>query len=224
MSNNHNRLGEHYNRYSHQNISEYNDRQFRQNDYNKVYDQNFNQQYSVMQEPDIQYEKNIHYLTISSRDRDQIMYPNVNSYTIHFPNELKNVEMVELIQGIIPDVANVQNEPYLLLKIDEIQDTMISNDKSISNAFAMLQLAPPTKANTFIQLDRRIHEYTVKYYQTPKAYLSKMSITITDANGVPFNFGSDPVPFNKALQNTFVFKITTLEKKRTTLNTRGVYG
>jgi hypothetical protein len=219
-----NRLGEHYNRYSQNGITEYNDRQYSQNDYNKVYDKNFNQQLSITAEPDIQYERNIHYLTISSRDRDQTMYPDVNKYAIQFPNELKNVESIELIQGIIPDTGNVQNEPYLLLKIDEVQDVMISNDKSISNSFAMLQLAPPTKANTFIQLDRRIHEYTVKYYQTPKAYLSKMSITITDANGTPFNFGTDTVPFNKALQNTFVFKITTLEKKRAVLNTRGIYG
>jgi hypothetical protein len=219
-----NRLGEHYNRYSRDNIVGYNDRQFNQNDYSKVYDKNHNQQYSVMQEPDIEYERNIHYLSISSKDRDQTMYPNVNKYTIHFPNELKNVDSIELIQGIIPDTGNVQNEPYLLLKIDEVQDVMISNDKNIANSFAMLQLAPPTKANTFIQLDRRIHEYTVKHYQTPKAYLSKMSVTITDLNGVPFNFGADSVPMNKALQNTFVFKITTLEKKRTSLNTRSVYG
>jgi hypothetical protein len=218
------RLGEHYNRYSKPTFSEYNNNQYNQQNYNQVYSNESNAQYSISQEPDIEYEEHVHYVSISSKDRDIVAYPNVNHYAVQFPNEFKNIHSIELIQGIIPDQNNVQNEPYLLLKIDEIQDVMVSNDKDIANSFAILQLATPTKANTFIQIDRRIHEYTVKYYQTPKAYLSKMTVTILGSDGIPFDFGTDtPSPPNKMYQNTFIFKIVTLEKKRRQLNHRNVY-
>lgn len=218
------RLGEHYNRYSDNVFLEANKNQFDSQNYDLVYTNNSNTQYSVSQEPDLQYEEKVHYLTISSKDRDVVAYPNVNNYSIKFPNEFKNIYSIELIQAIIPDQNDVQDEPYLLLQVDEIQDVMVSNDKNISNAFAILQLASPTKAGTFIQIDRRIHEYTVKYYDTPKAYLSKMTIKILDSEGNPFNFGTDtPSPPNKSFQNTFIFKIVTLEKQRRVLNHRNVY-
>lgn len=218
------RLGEHYNRYSDNVFLESNRNQLNNQNYDIVYTNDSNKQYSVSQEPDLQYEEKVHYLTISSKDRDVIAYPNVNHYCLKFPNEFKNIHSIELIQAIIPDQNNVQDEPYLLLQVDEIQDVMVSNDKNISNSFAILQLASPTKAGTFIQIDRRIHEYTVKIYDTPKAYLSKMTITILDSNGTPFNFGTDtPSPPNKTFQNTFIFKIVTLEKQRRVLNHRNVY-
>lgn len=218
------RLGEHYNRYSDNVFLEANKNQLDSQNYDLVYTNNSNAQYSVSQEPDLQYEEKVHYFTISSKDRDVVAYPNVNNYSIKFPNEFKNIHSIELIQAIIPDQNDVQDEPYLLLHVDEIQDVMVSNDKNISNAFAILQLASPTKAGTFIQIDRRIHEYTVKYYDTPKAYLSKMTIKILDSEGNPFNFGTDtPSPPNKSFQNTFIFKIVTLEKQRRVLNHRNVY-
>jgi hypothetical protein len=219
-----NRLGEHYNRYSDNLFIESNQNQLNNQNYDLVYNNESNTQYSISQEPDLQYEKKVHYLTISSKDRNVTAYPNVNQYSIKFPNEFKNIHSIELIQAIIPDQNDVQDEPYLLLQIDEIQDVMVSNDKNIANAFAILQLAAPTRAGTFIQIDRRIHEYTVKYYDTPKAYLSKMSITILDSTGAPFDFGTDtPSPPNKSFQNTFIFKIVTLEKQRRVLNHRNVY-
>lgn len=218
------RLGEHYNRYSDDVFLESNRNQFNNQNYDVVYTNNSNTQYSVSQEPDLQYEEKVHYLTISSKDRDVTAYPNVNHYSLKFPNEFKNIHSIELIQGIIPDQNDVQNEPYLLLQVDEIQDVMVSNDKNISNSFAILQMAAPTRSGTFIQIDRRIHEYTVKVYDTPKAYLSKMTVTILDSNGIPFNFGTDtPSPPNKSFQNTFIFKIVTLEKQRRVLNHRNVY-
>lgn len=218
------RLGEHYNRYSENNFLESNRNQYNNQNYDVVYTNDSNAQYSISQEHDLQYQEKVHYLTISSKDRDVTAYPNVNSYSLKFPNEFKNIQSIELIQAIIPDKNNVQDEPYLLLQVDEIQDVMVSNDKNIANSFAILQLASPTKAGTFIQIDRRIHEYTVKYYDTPKAYLSKLTITILNSDGVPFDFGTDtPSPPNKAFQNTFIFKIVTLEKERRVLNHRNVY-
>lgn len=221
-----NRLGEHYNRYSQSAYSEHNTRQYNENDFNNVYNSVSNTQYSLNQEPSIEYEKYTHYLSISSRDRDRSVYSDVNSYSIVFPTEFRNISSVELIQAIIPAKNNAEEEPYLLLQIDEIPDLMVSNDKHISNCFAMLQLAPPISANGFIQIDKRIHENTIKIFKTPKANLSRFTISIKDCNGNLFNFGSDttlPDNLDKSVQNTFIFKIVTLEKKRSELNNRSVF-
>jgi hypothetical protein len=182
---------------------------------------------SVQQEPNIEYEEVNYYLTVSSKERNVSLYPNVNNYVVHFQKEFKNISSVELIQAIIPDRNDVINEPYLLLKIEELEDVMVSNDKHISDAFAILQLAAPSSSGHFIQLDKRIHENTVKYFRIPKASLSKMTIKITDYDGVLFDFldGSTDNVNNpvKAYQNTFVFKIVCLEKKRAQLSHRNVF-
>lgn len=217
------RLGSHYERYNINNPTEFNNGQWEKNDYKAVYSPQANQPWSVSQEADIEYDTVNYYLAISSKDRDVTAYPNVNHYSVTFP-EFKNIYSIELIQSIIPDQNNVTNEPYLLLKIDEIDEVMVSNSKAISDAFAMLLLCCPTTTGGFIQMDHRVHEHTVKYYRQPKANLSRMTVTLTDANGTPFNFGNDtPNPPNKQFQNTFVFKIVCLEKKRAPLNFRNVY-
>jgi hypothetical protein len=221
-----NRLGDHYNRYSQSQYSEYNTKQYDQNNFNNVYNPTYNVKHSLTQEPDIEYEEFVHYLSISSRDRNRSVYPNVNNYSITFPVEFRNISSVELIQAIIPATNDADKEPYLLLDIDEIPDVMISNDKYISDSFAMLQPTIPTTTGGFMQIDKRIHENTVKIFKTPKANLSKMTISIKDCVGNNFDFGSDtslPTSVNKALQNTFIFKIVTLEKRRSELNNRGVF-
>lgn len=220
------RIGENYNRYVKTNYSEYNTKQFDQNNFKNAYDENYNKSYSVSQEPDIVYEQIEHYLSISSRDRNRANYPNVNSYIINFPVEFRNIASIELVQAIIPAQNNVDEEPYLLLTIDELPDVMISNDKNIANSFAILQLSAPISAGGFIQIDKRIHENTVLTFKTPKANLAKMTVSIRDCLGNLFDFGSDaalPTAPTKSLQNTFIFKVTTLEKRRMQLSHRNVY-
>lgn len=191
-------------------------------DYTKAYSKDYNNQLSVSQEENIQYETKCNYLVITSKDRDLVNYPKSNSYVINLDTEYKNISSVALVQAIIPDKNNVTNEPYLLLKINELENVMESNDRNISDAFAIIQLTPPTSAGTFIQNDSRIHESTVLHYKTHKASLSKVTITITDSDGVPFEFGGDGTT-NKANQNMFVFKIVTVEKSRKVLQNRNVY-
>lgn len=206
-------------------VAEYNSNQLQSNTFSEK--NNGSTSLSVNQEPNIEYEEVNYYLTVSSKERNVSLYPNVNSYVVHFQKEFKNIYSVELIQAIIPDRNDVVNEPYLLLKIEELEDVMVSNDKHVSDAFAILQLAPPSSSGNFIQLDKRIHENTVKYFRIPKANLSKMTIKIVDYDGVPFDFlngatdnVSSPV---KAYQNTFVFKVVCLEKKRAQLSHRNVF-
>lgn len=218
------RLGEHYQRYQRQDFSSSNQNDYYSNNYQNAYSKECNNPLSIKQEPVIEYEKVEYYLTISSRDRDRTVYPNVNKYVVHFPREFRNIVSIELVQAIVPDKNSVTNEPYLLLMIEEIEDVMVSNDKHMSDAFAVLQLTAPL--NKFIQIDKRIHENTVKEFRTPMASLNKMTVSIIKYNGDLFNFGNDtspPVNHDIDFQNTFIFKIGCLEKKMSQLNQRNVY-
>lgn len=221
MNNNNGRLGEHYKRYEQNWVP---NQTFVGNDYNTAYSEDNNRSLSVQREPDVKYEETIHYLVVSSNDRNVVDYPNVNNYVINLQDEIKNITSIQLIQAIIPDKNDVTQEPFLLLKIQEMEDVMISNNRNISDAFAILQMASPVSSGHFIEIDTKIHENCVKYYKTPKSSLSRLSISITDSSGNLFDFGADsPSPPNKSVQNLFVFKLKTLETKRDSLNQRGVF-
>lgn len=220
--NNNQRLGQYYTRYQEQNWVP--NENYAGNDYNVAYSKENNKNLSVQREPDVEYEETTHYLVVSSNDRNVTDYPNVNNYVINLKDEIKNITSIQLIQAIIPDKNDVTQEPFLLLKIEEMEDVMISNNRHISDAFAILQLANPVTSGYFIEIDTKIHENCVKYYKTPKSLLSRLSISITDMAGNLFDFGADtPNPPKKELQNLFVFKLTTLESKRDRLNQRGIF-
>lgn len=217
-----NRLGAHYQRYTTTNFNTVEQPMYSNNNYQTVYTPSSNEQLSIAGERDIQYETCEYYLSVNSKDRDVVTYPSSNRFVINFQHEFKNILNIELIQGIIPDKNSVTSEPYLLLKIDELDDVMISNDRNISDAFAILQLAPPISTGNFIHIDKRIHENVVKIFKTPKSTLNKMTISITDLSGNLFSFGGDNT-VDKAFQSIFVFKIVCLEKRRDALNHRNVF-
>jgi len=219
---NESRKGEFYNKNTRINTEEENKRRYDQNNYVNNFSQDFNKQLSLTQEPDIQYQKRNNYLTINSKDRDITTYSSSSKFVINLDSEYKNITSIELITAIIPDKNNVINEPYLLLNIKELDTLMDSPGKELSESFAMLQLAPPTSPGTFIQIDKRTFENTVLNFHTPKSSLSKLTISITDSEGVLFSFGGNGTS-TKAYQTIFTFKITTLDTDRSTLNQRNVY-
>lgn len=216
------RQSEFYNRNTRINTEEANKKRFEQNNYMNNFSQDFNRQLSVEQEETIQYQKRNNYLTICSKDRDLTSYPKSSNFVIDLNKEYRNVTAIELITAIIPDKNNVQSEPFLLLNIKELDVLNDSNNKQISDSFAMLQLTAPTVSGTFIQIDKRTFENTILNYHTPKSKLSRMSINITDLDGSIFNFGGDGTT-DKNYQCTFVFKIVTLDTDRSSLNQRNVY-
>jgi hypothetical protein len=215
-------LGQHYNRYQRIDTEEYNKNQYTSNDFKSVFSNDFNQQLSVHQEPDIKYEQRENYLIVSSADRDTNIYPSSSSFVIQLQKEYKNITSVELIQAIVPDKNNVTLEPYLLLKINEFENTMESNNTQIYNSFAILQVCQPTVVNSFLQIDKRIFENVTLNYRTPRASLSKITLQITDPEGTIFDFGGFGTT-TKANQCLFVFKITTSDSNRTLINNRNLY-
>lgn len=216
------RLGQHYNRYQRINTDEYNKNQYTSNDFKTVFSNEFNQSLSISQEPDIKYEKRENYLVISSADRDTTTYPSSSNFVIQLQKEYKNIISVELIQAIVPDKNNVTAEPYLLLNVNEFENTMDSNNKQIYNSFAVLQVCPPTVNGSFLQIDKRIFENVTLNYITPKAHLSKLTIKVTDADGNIFDFGGSGTT-TKAYQCLFVFKIVTSDSNRSIINNRNLY-
>lgn len=215
-----NSMGQHDNRYAPPNYTGYNTEQYNSNNYNQAHSPKFNQQLSVKGEPTIQYDLLNYYISFSSKDRNIAVHSNPNRYTTVLPNELRNIVTIELIQAIIPNKSDVTLQPYLLLKIDELEDVMMSNDRNMSDAFAILQLSDPVGG--FVQIDKRIHENTVKEFRTPKANLSKLTVSITDHAGTPFDFGGDGSAAIE-FQNTFVFKVVCLQKRVDVLQNRSVY-
>jgi len=215
------RLGEHYSRYNTNKITESNKNNYNSNDFDQVFSQQYNN-LSVKQEPDIEYQKTDKYLVVSSKDRDIISYPSSSNFVVNLDQSYRNVCRVELIQAIIPDKNSVGSEPYLLLNIKELENTMDSNNKDLFEAFSVLQLNEPIVPGTFIQLLTRIHEHVVLNYKTPKANLSKLTISITDADGQIFNFGGNGGTL-KAHQVLFVFKVTTSDTSQKSINQRNVY-
>lgn len=214
-----------YQRYSINNYEPSNENSFRNLNYNDTFSQDFNKQLSVQQEPTITYEKRVHYLVISSADRNVSLYPSSSNFTIDIDDSLyKNIVSIELIQSTIPDKNFVQSEPYLLLNIEEFKsnNVMYSLNKPISDSFAILLMSPPTTAGSFIQLDKRLHENTPIVFQTPKSKLSRFTITVTDADGNIFDFGGSGSTA-KATQVTFALKIVTLHSNTSKLNVRGTF-
>jgi hypothetical protein len=216
------RLGDNYTRYTNFDVTESNNGIFNNRDYQQSMSQNFNQQLSLSQEPSTTYTQRIEYFTVSSRDRDYTAYPKSSNFVVHLPKEYKNIHSIELIQAIIPDKNNVQSQPYLLLKIDELEDVIQSNDSHMSDSFAIIQLTTPPVADSFIAVDKRTFENCVLYFRTPKAKLSKMTINLTDYAGDIFEFGGDGTN-NIAYQNLFIFKVVTLETSRDSINQRNVF-
>ena len=125
-------------------------------------------------------------------------------------------------KAIVPDKNDVTAEPYLLLKVNEFENTMESNNKQIYNSFAILQVCQPTVPNSFLQIDKRIFENVTLNYRTPRASLSKITIQITNSEGSIFDFGGSGAT-TKATQCLFVFKITTSDSNRTLINNRNLY-
>lgn len=164
------------------------------------------------------------YLSIDSRDRDRKTWPNPAKYQIplvasdtvdiHVPGqEYRNVHSIELMSAVVPRRTDCLNEPYLLLQIDEIQNTYHATNLATTKAFVKLHFNENITECPFLILDRDLSEpLTRYYYPKPLASLAKMTISIRKHDGTLFNFGTDTnpdLPPNPRVQNTFTFKIIT---------------
>lgn len=184
---------------------------------------------SISQEPDITYETCETNLVISSKDRDALHYPNPSHYRIDLPGTLYNIKSIELVTVILPDraaVGSILDEPCLYLSIEEGNKNLNHlefSDENVNNAFAVLPLKTPNKAGGFLIPDFACNFNTPNVFSTPLASMKSLTVTLTDFYGKEFSFGSDSNPPVKALQNVFVFKVTTVKKSMDKLQVRSVF-
>ena len=180
---------------------------------------------SIQQEPIIEYEYTENFIHVSSVDRDRVGYPQPQEYRINLDNDLKNIHSVELINAVIPDANNVNLEPYLILQIDELPNiNMYQSRDTPKDAFTVMYFEDAP--GNFLTLKSANCDKIVKTYKTPLARLDRITLRILDYTGAPFSWGVDtspPTAVTKALQNSFVFKVVTVEKKRKSLGVRNVF-
>jgi len=79
---------------------------------------------------------------VDSNNRNQLLYPNSNSYTLHLTTPIKNISKVEVLSAMLPNVFSSQ---YLTLDIAELRTprTLIADALTLSS-----NLLTPT-ANAF---------------------------------------------------------------------------
>jgi hypothetical protein len=169
------------------------------------------------------------FLSIDSHDRDRTKYPNTNEYTIPFitsetnginnnrgnvpGKRYKNVIAIDLISAVIPNRANILDEIYLILQIDELDDnTYDASNPSLNRGFAKLFFTPVDGTTKWLRIDKDNSDPLHKvFYPKPKASLDRLTIRILKRDGTPFNFGTDnalPADVNPFLQNSWTFRIT----------------
>jgi len=92
---------------------------------------------------------------VDSNNRNQTLYPNSNSYTLHLTTPIKNISKVEVLSAMLPNVFSSQ---YLTLDIAELRtprtliaDALTTADTystNLGNTSAIHNLSVPT-ANAF---------------------------------------------------------------------------
>lgn len=124
-------------------------------------------------------------LIINSIDRDKLLYPDSNKYTIEFKNPIQNIIKIKLVNVLI-NLNKIKDEQnYAILKLNDFQN-IISNNKNIMNTFAILY-------------SNKIYEEEIEFY-TPLNSLDNFTIEINDMLGNLYKF-------NKSSEHIFEFII-----------------
>lgn len=179
--------------------------------------------FSVKQEKNIEYTERVEYLHVSSVDRDTVAYPSVNEYRFVFEDTFKNVKAIRMIGATIPNQNSILDNPEVIIEIEEFNHITFSS-KNINKGFAVLPLKSPSQSvNGFINPEMACNLNSELVFRTPLAKLNSMTITIKDIYGEKIDFDEPTGSIEKQFQNTFLFKITTMEKDRNALNHRNVF-
>jgi hypothetical protein len=180
-----------------------------------------------------------YYITIDSKDRDPVKYPEPNHFVIDFspappaPGEtrkgyidrgLGNVKSCELMNVIVRDVSDQPDSsdagsasyPYLILQFDELQNNYFGTNNNLSRSFAILTEYSLIGKYRYYRIIGDTAENTVMRVYNPRINLNKITTNLMLPNGTPFNFGS---AFTNDTSNsciTFSFRMTTIQKNLAT--------
>lgn len=141
------------------------------------------------------YEIRSNYVFVSSGDRDITSYPNVNSFQV--PIGLKEVYSITLLGGVIPNVGGVDQQPFLLLDIPEINH--VTSLGTSSGVASIIQFASHTNPSSFFNIDGGISAVSPIIFRPVKNRLDKLTIRIKGADGGMSDLGSGLVQANQVL-------------------------
>lgn len=148
---------------------------------------------------------NNHYICINSSDRGSA-YKKTNHYKIYLDTVLKDIKSIELVNCSIPNVNNVQDLPYLILKIDGIPN-IVFGGTSKAQGFCLLYMKNTT--GNFIQCELGVLQRNVKYFKNHEGKLSSLEVQILKPNGDLFDFGEADGDVTVANSNSFLFRVIT---------------
>lgn len=196
------------------------------NDQKKIYNNSVrgsDQAFSTTKEPGVVYAERVDFLHVSSIDRNTVFYPKANNYRITFEDTFKNVKSIKLIGATLPNQNGILDNPSVIIQIDEINHLNFSSN-NINRGFAVLPLKGPTRATDgFIVPEMSCNLNSYVEFRTPLAKLNAFTINITGIDGQNIDFGDPDGSLDKKYQNTFLFRVVTMEKSRDELHHRNVY-
>jgi hypothetical protein len=147
------------------------------------------------------------YISVDSRDRNRAVYPNTNYFRVPLVSSsdnpdvkttgdrIKNVYSVTLLSCVVPNAANIHDQPYLLLQIDEIDGIYDSANPTTTKALTKLYFRECFSGSTFLRLDKGVGDPSSRvYWPAPKASLEQLTISFRNFDGSLFSFGSDTTP------------------------------
>jgi len=179
--------------------------------------------FSTANEPDLVYTERVDFLHVSSIDRNIDSYPHVNNYRITFEDTFKNVKSVKMIGATIANQNDILDNPSIIVQIDEINHLNFSSN-NINKGFAVLPLKGPSRTTDgFIVPEMSCNLNSFVELRTPIAKLNTFTLSITGIDGQDIDFGDPSGSLLKKYQNTFLFRIVTMEKSRAPLHHRNVY-
>lgn len=174
---------------------------------------------SLVKEPAPEYMTHDHYVKIYSGARDTTAYPLHYDYRVSFDVPFRNIKSIQMVSCVIPD-AGVSTEPVVLFDINELNYIQFSTQNGYKKVFATFPISEPnTTGHSFINLKAAS---PVLNFKTPLATLSSMTIKLYNVDYQPLTFGAPAGSTSKALQHSFLIKITVLESSLNPIKERPV--
>lgn len=165
----------------------------------------------IYNQGEVDYKEQIHYICINSSDRDITKDLFVNKYRIDLQDNFKNVTSLEIVSGSVANKNSVQNNPYLVLRIEGLNHLTFSNN-NINNGFALLYLKPTSGLH--VQPELGCLQRNIRVFDTPLANLNSIALEFRKPDGTLFSFGDTSGETANDYQNSLVFKIVTRDRKR----------
>lgn len=161
-----------------------------------------------------------YYVSIDSRDRDRAQWPNASQFEVRFEphssfsgatihRAFKNVESIEVVEVIYPNVNNVLDQMYLLLTIPEIDGNIECSDGSLNRPLAKL-VPSYTIGNYVVCKYPEDDSRPRKEFHSPGGRIDRLTIELRSYDNAIFNFGTDtssPNPPNPVLQVSVTLKV-----------------